>query len=71
MKKFLIITVALISSTAFMSSCKKDYTCTCKDGTTALQSYTYKDSKKNATETCSNAESTFKMGYPNAKCELK
>jgi hypothetical protein len=41
---------------AGLSSCKKDYTCTCTVGGTAAGSTTINDTKKNAKEKCDEGD---------------
>lgn len=55
MKKLVIAFAAI----AFLASCKKEYTCTCKTtllGVTTSASTTIKDTKKNAEETCDKGD---------------
>jgi hypothetical protein len=70
MKKALL--VAVVAGFA-MTSCKKDYTCACTNvpvlGTINIE--IPKAKKKDAQATCDQAETTYKVGDPNASCELK
>ena len=69
MKNLFVLAVAFAAA-ASLSSCKKDYTCECKySGQT--YSYTYKDSKSGATETCDAQEKNLKSISTDANCEIK
>ena len=68
MKKVLAIAVL---GTIVLASCKKDYTCDCSvDGENLSLPYK-KVKKKDAEAACDSAESTYKMGDPDATCTLK
>jgi hypothetical protein len=70
MKKiYLVLAVMIIT----ISSCKKDYTCTCSDSTGVVSTFTIKDKKGKATEQCN---SYYNSNYGNipfntTTCELK
>jgi hypothetical protein len=73
MKKGLI----LISGIAFIlaivgTSCKKDYTCNCTftAPTAPIAIAINKAKKKDAQNTCSSAETTYKSVDPGASCTL-
>lgn len=70
MKKTLTLAVATLLSAAFMTSCKKDYTCTCKVLGQTVTVAIGKAKKKDAESTCTAAQTTYKMGDPNATCSL-
>ncbi len=54
MKK--IILLAIVATTASLTSCKKNYTCTCTYNYTGgtAETYTIRDTKSNATTTCNS-----------------
>jgi hypothetical protein len=61
MKKITTICIAALISTAFLTSCKKDYTCTCKDssGTVISTNPLGKMTKKKATDDCNALGSAY------------
>ena len=71
-------TSTLILGLAFIlalgvTSCKKDYTCVCTF-TAPTPSVTLpinKSTKKDAQNTCSSAETTYKAADPGASCSLQ
>lgn len=68
MKKVIAIAVLGVF---VLASCKKDYTCECSvDGETINLPYN-KQKKKDAEAACDAAETTYKMGDPDATCTLK
>lgn len=74
MKKLFIAITAIAFSATFFTSCKKDYTCTCKitsGGTTTTQVIPIKDaSKGDATDACNAAETTYTTSGSTADCNL-
>jgi len=74
MKK--LFPVAAVAVLAMMfTSCKKDYTCTCKitSGGTALPDVVLpftKTTKSKATDACKTAETTYTSAASTAKCSL-
>ena len=69
MKKVLFF--ALVASIATLSSCKKDYTCACKDTAAGALNVEIKDAKKkDAEKACEAAQTTYKMSSSNATCSL-
>ncbi len=58
MKKLFILTFAIAASSVLFSSCKKDHTCTCTDGTDTEKTV-FADSKKGDAEDACNVLSTF------------
>jgi hypothetical protein len=71
MKKLSVLAIAAIF-TLGLSSCKKDWTCTCTTtvtgfGTTTV-SGTIKDTKKNAKEECDKGDATTSVG--STACEI-
>lgn len=73
MKKVLLFTFA-VAMFAGLSSCSKDYTCTCNynDGTTdQTTTVVYEGVKKDeAEEACTASEIAFKIIDANASCSL-
>ncbi len=67
MKKFIILGAVL--TTAFLSSCKKDYTCACKFGTFETN-ITIKDTKSKAKTSCESLNSTY-QAYGAGSCAIK
>lgn len=66
MKKITFILGGLFLMSIALTSCKKDYTCECKDNDGTTQSYPYlKTTKKSAQDLCDLA----KVGWDS--CELK
>jgi hypothetical protein len=74
MKRFLSVAFAVLMI-AGLSSCKKDYSCTCtwtQQGTSMSQDYPYgKQTKGDAKEACDDQEAIWKALDPDASCELK
>lgn len=68
MKKILTLGLALVL-VAGLSSCKKDYTCTCTVGGTAAGSTTINDTKKNAKEKCDEGDQNL-LGIV-SECEIE
>lgn len=72
MKKLFTVVMGVVFVAA-LTSCKKNYTCTCTyddgAGTTGSASYTYKDTKKNAESNCDANE--IAVGSTSWKCEIK
>lgn len=70
MKKVLIGSAFAVMALVVLSSCKKDYTCTCTVlGTTSASEI--KDSKKkDAEDACSALETTAKIVDPAASCSI-
>ncbi|MBN9482445.1 MAG: hypothetical protein BGO70_17855 [Bacteroidetes bacterium 43-93] len=61
MKKIAPLAAALLLTFAF-TSCKKDYTCTCKDGSGDGFTYKFtKVTKKNAKAACDTWNSTYQI----------
>lgn len=68
MKKKLTIIMS-ISIPLFIASCKKDYTCTCKDSKgQVLSTYTIHDTKRKAKEACDYTSS--QTNWFGATCTL-
>jgi hypothetical protein len=69
MKKLLAITALGVLT---LTSCKKDYTCTCSSAASSYNfSETYPDQKKkDAEDLCTVRESQLKTLYTDAKCAL-
>lgn len=67
MKKFIIL--GAVVATAFLSSCKKDYTCACKFGSFEYNT-TIKNTKSKAKTTCEAYNSTY-AAYGQGSCTLK
>ena len=68
MKKVLFIAVVAVAS---LASCKKDFTCTCKDGSTTVATYTVHTTKKKSKDLCSENDASVKVVYPNASCTIQ
>jgi hypothetical protein len=81
MKKITLLTAAVLLIATSITSCKKDYTCTCSKTYTSGSSsstadysvYTYKDTRKRAEDRCNdNTETgTDVFGNYSINCELK
>lgn len=65
--------VTLLAAVAFLAlsvtSCKKDYTCACKNAALTIDYPLGKQKKKDATTTCDGMNSTWKIG--GGSCSLK
>lgn len=69
MKKVFLL--ALVGGAFAMTSCKKDYTCDCTVSGVNIP-LEFKDAKKkDATDACDQAESTYKIADSGASCTLK
>ena len=72
MKKVLALAAVAVFD---LSSCKKDYTCSCTittDGISTPFNAEYKGvKKKDAEESCDLAQTTYSQGGATATCELK
>lgn len=71
MKKTFGLLAAVLLVVGTMSSCKKDYTCSCTGDGWSLDAKYTKVKKKDAQSSCDSAESTYKSGDPTASCTLK
>lgn len=70
MKKLAFIAAATLVVASF-TSCKKDYTCTCKGDNTATTVLPYEGVKKaDATDACDQSQATFKLVDATATCTL-
>jgi len=70
MKKLFVV-AAVILTVASLSSCKKDYNCTCKGDTMGTLVVPLNDySNKDAEDACTSAETTYKNGDPTCSCTL-
>jgi len=71
MKKTIVTVIAVVFIAASFVGCKKDYTCSCTFGNSALNyDYKYpKVKKKDATSSCDGLNSTAKLG--GGSCTLK
>lgn len=68
-KLFVVAAVALI--VVSFSSCKKDYTCTCKGDTMGSIVLPFNDAKKaDAQDACDAAETTYKNADATCTCTL-
>lgn len=68
MKKSIFVVAALAAFS--FASCKKDYSCVCKDSSGySWGSYTVHTTKKKAKDLCSDYDATWSM-Y-NATCEIE
>jgi hypothetical protein len=68
MKKVLFIAAVGVIS---LASCKKDYTCACKDGSTTVATYTVHTTKKKSKDLCSENDASVKVVYPSASCTIQ
>lgn len=59
--------------TAFtLTSCKKEYTCSCFNPTGVIKTYTIKDTKKKATQKCSDYSKEYQtIAWSETGCFLK
>jgi hypothetical protein len=69
MKKYLLI-LAAVGMIAGLSSCKKDYTCTCTVSGTTLPVLIENASKSDADDVCDAAQTTYQVSDPSATCSL-
>ena len=70
MKKLLFLAVAIASVTS-LSSCKKDYTCTCTvSGISLGASDLGTQTKSDADATCTSMQTTYQVADPAATCVL-
>ena len=70
MKKVIAFGAFAVLGVVALSSCKKDYTCTCTvNGGTISATYT-KVKKADAEEACSSSETTYKVADASASCSL-
>ena len=68
MKKLALI--AVVAGFAF-TSCKKDYTCACKDSSgDSVATGSFKASKKDATDSCDALETQWKAYDSSTSCTL-
>jgi len=68
-KVFLLSSVIAVVA---LSSCKKDYTCTCKDSSgNVYGSVTIKDTKSKATSACTADNSTYAAYGINITCSIQ
>lgn len=74
MKKLLFAITALAISATLFTSCKKDYTCTCKittGGTTTTQAIPINNTTKSkAQDDCNAAKTTYTTSVSTADCSL-
>jgi hypothetical protein len=69
MKKVLLL--AIVATSFGMTSCKKDYTCECKDGSTVLGTVTIKETKSKAKTACEGNNATYAAIASGVSCNLK
>lgn len=71
MKKILTIGVFALFGVIALSSCKKDWTCTCTVNGVTGTAATYKDTKKSdAKASCDSVESLSKLIDASASCSI-
>ena len=70
MKKFLTVSSFALFGVIALSSCKKDYTCACAVSGGTLNLEIKKAKKGDAESICNDAETTYKLGDPDASCAL-
>ncbi len=69
MKNLFVACLVTFSMMIFLSSCGKEYNCTCTvDGTTEINVITAKKSK--AEDLCATTEAGYQFIDPNASCTL-
>jgi len=68
MKKSIFIVAALAAFS--FASCKKDYTCTCKSGSTELGSYTINTTKKKSKDSCEEQEAQWQAYSSDVQCTI-
>ncbi len=68
MKKIAILSIALVALS--FASCKKDYTCTCKDATGGEVKKFKKITKKQALSNCQTETNTNTYGSQTETCSL-
>lgn len=70
MKKLFIL--AVIAGAFSMTSCKKDYTCECKNSAGTVEfTYTQNSSKAKAKTWCTAWNTTYTAGTSGGSCSLK
>lgn len=69
MKK--LFTLALVIGAFSMTSCKKDWTCECKENGTVDFTYTQKSTKAKAKTWCEAWNTSYKVAAPSGSCSLK
>ena len=69
MKKVLFVATVLFAFCC--TSCKKNYTCVCKSGTTTVATGTIKDTKKKATDACTADNATYASMGSNVTCAIQ
>ncbi|MBN9292682.1 MAG: hypothetical protein J0G96_01735 [Flavobacteriia bacterium] len=69
MKKVLFVAAVAVLG---LSSCKKDWTCSCTGTSGSANVATYSNTtKKLATDACKTYETNAKTVFPNIACEVK
>lgn len=69
MKKVLLVAVAGLF---VFASCKKDYSCVCKNGSEEYSTANYEDvKKKDAQESCDAVKTTVQAYFPSVTCSLE
>ncbi|HEX8516095.1 MAG TPA: hypothetical protein VF868_07835 [Bacteroidia bacterium] len=68
MKKVLFLAAVMVAS---LASCKKDYTCVCKDSGQTFATYTIKTTKKKSKDTCKDNEAAWKAYSSTVTCEIQ
>ena len=69
MKKLFFVSAVLFAFC--FASCKKEYTCVCKDGATTLATYTIKETKKKSKDVCKAFDVNWKIVYPAVSCTIQ
>jgi hypothetical protein len=69
MKKLFLL--AFVAASFTLTSCKKDWTCECKEGSTVDFTYTQKSTKASAKTWCEAWNTTYKVSTPAGSCALK
>ena len=71
MKKYIAISAFAVLGVVALSSCKKDWTCSCTINGTTGSAATYKDTKKSdAKASCDALQSLAIIGDPSASCSI-
>ncbi len=55
-----------------LTSCKKDYTCVCKEAGVTFGTYTIKTTKKKSKDLCEDNEAQWiALGYTTVSCDIQ
>lgn len=70
MKKQLTLALIAVVCAASITSCKKDYTCSCTVASVPIKLEIKDAKKKDAKSTCDQAQTTYRIADPTATCNL-